>query len=928
LRPPAHRMPDPVDHLKRLADDTLRTFEAVADAAGEQLRASERATTDVFVTSADNRMGQAVDHASLGRGNLSELQDQVTADLRKLVREPALVRVVAREGTADPVVYYISRVTPVAPRDSPHKFTSYRAPLGRMAARKVGTKVVVDVRGTRRTFEILEKAVVTPVKTTEWDGIDNTFELEDGTHPSIPSLRGLLYWQPDEVEEGDVLAELLGETTVPRNLLDVARRRVVDRMELRDRPALDRFQDEIFRKPLDEQLMISGPPGSGKTTTLIKRLGQKLDLQALDEEELALVERYDQRDGRPFRESWVMFTPTELLKQYLKEAFNKEGIAAPESRIRTWSQHRRELARDVLPILRTVDRGVFSLDDSRFFLTAKALSDSPGWFDDFSRFHSESVATALLAAARLLARTTSDRAKAVGEKALRVVPATVGGDAGPPPAVSAAAVVALHNQRGEAEDLIREEHALADEALNNWLRAVLKKNSAALDEFANALDGEPASVGHDDDDNDDEDDEERGHEAGPETQESPKDRRRRAGKVAKAGLRSIARAKRNGKPIRPTTQAGKVLAWMGDSIPSDAELRSLGERLAVVRELRVLSRPIRLYLDRVPQAYGQFRRRTLSEDAWYLSDAGEAVRRQALNGLEVDLILLLMLTRARELEERLAGARAAEIESGPHFEAIRSLRSARRAQVLVDEATDFSPIQLRCMLALAHPTTRAFYASGDVLQRVTPWGIRDIEQMRWVAESLEVYEVAIGYRQTRQLTEFADRLASLSGSPRGPVALPENVDSTGLQPVLGEDLDASGLVEWIARRVLEIQRKVGRFPSIAVFVHQESEVEPLASALGERLRDDNAAVVACPQGRVVGADGDVRVFDVQHIKGLEFEAALFARLDSLAEVGPDLFDKLLYVGATRAATFLGLSCVGRLPSKLAPLRDLFIDRWT
>lgn len=922
-----HREPDPVEHLKQLAEDTLRTVEAVADAAGEHLRASERAmSADVFVTSADNRMGQTVDHTALARRNLSDIQQQVTADLRHLEREPVLVRVVAREGTEDPVVYYVSRVTPVAPKGSPHKFTSYRGPLGRIAARQVGDEVAVDVQGTERTFEILEKACVIPVKATEWDAIDNTFDLGDGTHRAAPSLRGLLYWQPDEVEEGDVLAELIGEGTVPRNLFDVAKRRVVDRMELRDRPALDRFQDEIFRKPLDEQLMISGPPGSGKTTTLIKRLGQKLDLQALDEEELELVERYERQSKRPFRESWVMFTPTELLKQYLKEAFNKEGIAAPESRIRTWSQHRRELARDVLPILRSVDRGVFSLDDSRSFLTTSAIRDTPSWFDDFSRFHSEWVATALLAAAQLLARTTNDRAKVVGEKVLRVVSATAGGDAGSPPTVSAAAVVALHNQRGDAEDLIRDERARADGMINDWLRAILKKNRAALDEFANTLDGDPVAVSQDDGDEEDYGDEEALHEAQTD-QESSEDRRRRAFKMATSGLRSIARAKWTGRPIGPTSQAGKVLAWMGDGIPSDAELCRLGECLAMVRELRVLSRPVRLYLDQVPRAYGQFRRRNLSADTWYSPDAGEAVRRQALNGLEVDQILLLMLTRARELEERLAGTRAAEIESGPHFEAIRSVRLARKAQVLVDEATDFSPIQLRCMLALAHPTTRAFCASGDVLQRVTPWGIRGIEKMRWVTESLEVNEVAIGYRQTRQLTEFADRLARLAGNPRGTVALPQNVDATGFKPVLGENLDASELVEWIARRVLEIQRKVGRFPSIAVLVHQESEVEPLASALGARLRDDNAAVVACPQGRVVGADGDVRVFDVQHIKGLEFEAALFVGVDSLADVAPDLFDKLLYVGATRAATFLGLACVGRLPSKLAPLRHMLTDRW-
>jgi predicted NACHT family NTPase len=53
-------------------------------------------------------------------------------------------------------------------------------------------------------------------------------------------------------------------------------------MGLRDQPILDQFQGEIFRLPLDSQLIILGPPGTGKTTTLIKRLGQKLDIETLE----------------------------------------------------------------------------------------------------------------------------------------------------------------------------------------------------------------------------------------------------------------------------------------------------------------------------------------------------------------------------------------------------------------------------------------------------------------------------------------------------------------------------------------------------------------------------------------------------------------------------------------------------------------------
>jgi superfamily I DNA and RNA helicase len=71
----------------------------------------------------------------------------------------------------------------------------------------------------------------------------------------------------------------------------------------------------------------------------------------------------------------------------------------------------------------------------------------------------------------------------------------------------------------------------------------------------------------------------------------------------------------------------------------------------------------------------------------------------------------------------------------------------------------------------------------------------------------------------------------------------------------------------------------------------------------------------------------VRVFDIQHIKGLEFEAVFFLGVDRLAELQPELFDKYIYVGMTRAAAYLGLTCEGTLPSQLASLRHHFVPDW-
>ena len=90
----------------------------------------------------------------------------------------------------------------------------------------------------------------------------------------------------------------------------------------------------------------------------------------------------------------------------------------------------------------------------------------------------------------------------------------------------------------------------------------------------------------------------------------------------------------------------------------------------------------------------------------------------------------------------------------------------------------------------------------------------------------------------------------------------------------------------------------------------------------------NIRAVACPKGMVKGQAGDVRIFEIEHIKGLEFEAVFFMDIETLQIREPELFDRYVYVGATRAATFLGLTCSGEgLPSAMEPVVNHFEERW-
>ena len=155
--------------------------------------------------------------------------------------------------------------------------------------------------------------------------------------------------------------------------------------------------------------------------------------------------------------------------------------------------------------------------------------------------------------------------------------------------------------------------------------------------------------------------------------------------------------------------------------------------------------------------------------------------------------------------------------------------------------------------------------------------------------------------------------------------LPSDSTHDGVCPALLERA-GSDSASWIAERIMEVERTVKDMPTVAVLVNRAEDVEAMAEELTRHLESVNLRAVACDE-RSLGEGTDVRVFEIRHIKGLEFEAVFFVGVDQLAELKPDLFDRYLYVGATRAATYLGIACADRLPSRLEGLRSTFCNHW-
>lgn len=878
--------------LRDLAEDALGTFERIVGAA-MALSGQRPAGVDAFASINEMTAARAVE-------NLGRVQGDLASAYRHLRDEPAIARVVVADENDRRETIYICRATPVTCNGV--QLCSSLGPKGRLASIPVGDFARIRLPSGPVDLEVVEKAVFKPTCPSGlWDSRSTVFQAEGHGPLTIASLRELLAAAGYDEDDLDALERQLTAGDEAMNVVEGLRRAVLTAMQLRDQPILDKFQDEIFRLPLDSRLAILGPPGTGKTTTLVRRLRQKIDFQFLSEEEQDLVEASG-ASGPPHNQSWLMFTPTELLKQYVKEAFAREGVAAPEQRIRTWNDHRRDLARRSLPILRSAAGGTLVINERVEALLPLTITDQIGWFENFNIFQAAAFVDQMRAHAEAVAGAADPAIARIGGRAVAVLSA-----ASSSPIIALAAVSVVFDDLRKAATGLNEE---VRQGLRRPLARLVASDQTLLDELARFI--STLSPDMEEDDPDDEADDE---------EEVPQQGRRAAQDAFLKALRTRAVSEARKRPVSRTSRGGRVLQWLADRGVALPNMAEVGELVVVQRAARLLVASPTALVKGVPTRYRAFRRARLAEGCWYRDSS---LKVGEVTPLEIDVILLAMLRNAGAMLDdtnliRRLGDRTPQI--------LADVTRLQRNQILVDEATDFSPIQLACMAALGSPWTNSFFACGDFNQRLTIWGARSIEHLHWVFPDIGVREIDVAYRQSRLLNELAGALAAKDGNST--TRMPDHLDNEGVKPVFGADLGKlPDLVEWLAARICEIEDFSGQMPSIAVLVNGPASLAPLAAGLSDVLEERNIRAVACPDGQVMGQENDVRVFEVEHIKGLEFEAVFFVDVDQLERREPDLFDKYIYVGATRAATYLGMTCSdSRVPASLSGVQHLFGERW-
>lgn len=872
--------------FEKLASESLDTFKEIASLARERLNQRTKETTDVFANTNAFTGGAA-------HQNLREIRQDRRELYQSLLREPAIARVITEDQNGAEKIFFITRRS-ADKLSSGKQLASYQSPIGRLASLEPGDELQIN----QTRYYIKEIDSYQPKFDGDWDSVDTLYRSDNNDVYTIESLRALL---PSDNDFEAWLSSADSENTFFKGV----KHQVLTAMGLRDKPLLDRFQDEIHRLPLNNQLILLGPPGTGKTTTLIKRLSQKLNLEALEPQEKFLV---DKAQGEVVHEqSWLMFTPSDLLKHYLKEAFNRESVPASDDKVRTWKKHRDDLARNTFKILRSANGGIFTLTESFNCLLPNIEREPEQWFDAYKNFHENRIRQQLHAGLEQLSEVSEELGTELFEELKLKLDC-----------IEKKLIVAVYRDLEGLEfelfsrlSEIKEE---TDSLLKKEMNLVFNRNRAVFDQLRDFLQTLDADEENDDDVFDNDEDE-------PANSSGSLTRQDVVNKYMSA-VKSLARATTQKKKLGSNSQAQKIIGFLGEQVPSEDSLQTIGRLMLVQNSIRRFIGSKKLFVASVAQSYRDFRRASVKNNLYYFADN---LDHKKVSSTELDAIVLLLLRNARALLSEAFVAR--NLDSG-RFSFLQDIKSLFKNQIMVDEATDFSSLQLSCMYNLTSMETKSFFACGDFNQRITSEGIRNKTQLDWAVKGISAKAINIVYRQSRKLNEFAQEfLKSQQGDIETAGKLPKDSVHEGVAPALMESTSLEERLNWIAERISEVEKQVNQMPTIAVLVNDEELVENTAIELTKRLEEYNLKAVACHKGQTLGEGMDVRVFDVQHIKGLEFEAVFFMDVDDLAERKPELFDRYLYVGATRAATYLGITCAGKLPTKLEPVRALFVDTW-
>ena len=677
-------------------------------------------------------------------------------------------------------------------------------------------------------------------------------------------------------------------------------------VQLRFKPVVDPVQTRIKSSHLFDNVavVIDGGPGTGKTTTMISRLKYLTDTIAIEQDaELGLNKFLLTPDKRrtlldliEHDRDWVFFSPSGLLQQYLAHAMENERLSRPSSKVYYWTERLDKLMQEYGLFDPTKDNPPFKNakrkmeNEPLIQNTGEAITQWENYF--VSTFKNKRANLPSLEhiksddiKLKQLASSLRNQMEGIDKKSLNEL---------------IDLFVQLSRRAEECKPYLDERKNKLD-TLAKFIVAKIRLDEEKRQALLNLiLKKEEINQDDIDEEIDIDDEEEQEDEELDASSENEKIFR-----FVHRWIEPYARSVFNKYKLSEAQQSATNIIAPILNEGNKSTLERIANLYVFYKYADCTKGVAKILYASIPTKYKSFRKSILKEpvNGWnidLLNVLVESDRNTRLHRQEQALLIGFINTLAVKILRKTSAAQNRYIDCYKEF---------CRPIIGIDEATDFSDVDVYAMCSFAHKDFSAITLSGDLMQRLTKTGLASWDELQFVLPKYEVIPLEISYRQSTKMLDVARELYQ---------------DTIGELPVYKAFMDEEKVpdaiayisdslqdkINWLEERIKEIYKAYGKsMPSVAIFLKDEDRVAKFTRLLKETdFFEDNGFPILEGNNDNLGSDAQVRVFPISKVKGLEFDVVFFIDIDeNMASTNIDLMKRYLYVGVSRAAFFLGVT---------------------
>lgn len=720
--------------------------------------------------------------------------------------------------------------------------------------------------------------------------------------------------QATDQEAQQLIQRIADKEAEMKTYLDKAQGFIRKYAELRYQPILDPIQESIKRSKIFQgSLIINGGPGTGKTTSLIQRI--KFLISPSIEEYTTLNQ--SQRDILfNQKTSWIFYSPNELLALFLRNSMKMEELTADTERVKVWASHKNELVKAYKLVDTATKRPflIYNKSQGKSLFTNKPknvqeiVSGLNKFYLDFQKDKLNKVTEIDVSPFKWKNTGLSIQRYLNDKKNVKNIDELI------------RLFLNLNETYKTESETIAEEYSSLVKQVAGRIQVIITKDlerATTLSDILNQWKNSNQDTEEDDDDDDTEIELEDFEEKEDQTAFDFE-------RELFTKLKSLCRKQALKKFDRNTkfSKRDRELLKLIPEVEQQNEYDQIGQTAFFKKFFeRIIKGVLANVLREIPMTYKKHRREQLTTKNrnWDLQILDELVKKDKNSRIHSDeQALLLHFTNSVCFSLSKGFQRQFNSLNHPYLAAFKN---HCKPVIGIDEATDFSIIDLIAINSFRHPQLSSVTLSGDIMQRMTNNGLTSWEDFSSVVTGTERKDLEVSYRQSPTLLLLAQAIYEKSTGNKANYKSYIEKDEAEPKPLILVSDDEDEKLNWIAERIIEIYKAYGdSIPSIAIFLPNESQLEGFANKLGnlDTLSDVGILVKACRNGEVLGDKNTVRIFSIDKIKGLEFEAVFFHNLSELQNqnLSNDLLLKYLYVGLSRATFYLGLTVSEELNNEL------------